>query len=123
MNKLHTDRQITVASALLLLVGMFALNPLEYRGRTHAPRQRTASRAVRADDHDTDHSRWQTHAFDLNHSDTQGDSPSVAILTSVTEETPQFRSESPVIIQQPEVPQLQPAYHLPSRAPPSLSTI
>jgi hypothetical protein len=122
MTKLHTDRQITVASVLLLLLGMFALNPLEYRGRTQASRHRTA-RAVRVDDHDTDHSRWQAHAFDLNHTDEQGDSPAVAVLTSIFDVTPQFRSESLLTTPNLGQPELQPAYYDPSRAPPSLSTI
>jgi hypothetical protein len=62
LKTLRTDRQITVASVLLLLLAAFAVDPPEHRCRTQSTRNRQA-RTVRLDDHDGDHNRWHAHGF------------------------------------------------------------
>ena len=69
MAKLHSNRQISVASVLLLLLAAFALTPPEYPCRTQS-RNRQA-RTVRLDDHDSDHNRWSSHDLGNTGNDTQ----------------------------------------------------
>lgn len=121
MTNLHTNRQVTVASLLLLFLTAFAFN-LEYRGRTHA-RHRQA-RAVRIDDHDGDHVRWHAHAFDLNHAgaDEDADLPGLAEApTAYVVIEVDLEPDSPVYIAAAPSPSFQSALQLQTRAPPSFS--
>jgi hypothetical protein len=72
MMNMRTDRQITVASVLLLLLAAFAIDPPEHRCRTQSTRNRQA-RTVRVDDQDGDHNRWHAYGFDNSGRDTQSD--------------------------------------------------
>jgi hypothetical protein len=72
MAKLHSNRQMSVASVLLLLLAAFALTPLEYPCHTQSRNRKV--RVVRLDDPDTDHNRWSSHDLGNTGNDTHGDS-------------------------------------------------
>jgi hypothetical protein len=63
MFNMRTDRQITVASVLLLLLAAFAIDPPDHRCRTQSTRNRK-DRTVRVEDLDGDHNRWHAYGFD-----------------------------------------------------------
>jgi hypothetical protein len=90
MFRLHSNRQITVASVLLLLLAAFAIDPPEHRCRTQSTRNRQ-SRVVRLDDGDA-HSRWHYHGFNASGSTTPGD-PLPAALAGPVILHPQFAVE------------------------------
>ena len=71
MAKLHSNRQITVASVLLLLLAAFAL--ARRSSVPHAIDRNRQVRTVRLDDHDSDHNRWSSHDFGNTGNDTQGE--------------------------------------------------
>ena len=62
MVNLQHNRQMTVASVLLLLLAAFAVDPPDHRCRTQSTRNRQ-SRIVRLDDSDS-HTRWHNHGSD-----------------------------------------------------------
>ena len=62
MFSLHHNRQMTVASVLLLLLTAFAVDPPDHRCRTQSTRNRQ-SRIVRLDDSES-HTRWHNHGSD-----------------------------------------------------------
>ena len=84
MAKLHSNRQISVASVLLLLLAAFALTPPEYPCRTQSRNRQV--RTVRLDDHDSDHNRWSSHDLGNTGNDTHGDS--LVVLAAVPEFLP-----------------------------------
>lgn len=71
MAKLHSNRQISVASVLLLLLAAFALTPPEYPCHTQSRNRKV--RVVRLDDPDSDHSRWSSHNLGNTGNDAHGD--------------------------------------------------
>lgn len=81
MFDMRTDRQITVASVLLLLLAAFAINPPEHRCRTQSTRNRK-DRTVRVEDLDGDHNRWHAYGFDISGDGLSDDDYSLAILVS-----------------------------------------
>ena len=81
MFNVRTDRQITVASVLLLLLAAFAINPPDHRCRTQSTRNRK-DRTVRVDDLDGDHNRWHAYGFDASGNKLSDDDHSPAILVS-----------------------------------------
>jgi hypothetical protein len=88
MFRLHSNRQMTVAMVLLVLLAAFAIDPPEHRCRTQSTRNRQ-SRIVHLDDSDA-HTRWHFHGFDNSGGFTPG--ALLAILTSPLAFYPQFSS-------------------------------
>ncbi len=121
MAKLHTNRQISVASVLLVLLAAFAVDPPEHRCRTQSTRNR-AARTVRLDDHDGDHNRWHAHGFDNSPGDTQADSPVALSCAVLILGPPGFQTEGVVpVLALPEVSRFL-VSRLRGRAPPSSSS-
>src|SRR5436190_2438079 len=94
MAKLHTNRQISVAAVLLVLLAAFAVDPPEHRCRTQSTRNRQA-RTVRLDDHDGDHNRWHSHGFDNTGGENQADIP-VILRTAGVSVQPHLTQEAVV---------------------------
>jgi hypothetical protein len=127
MANMHNNRQISVASVLLFLLGAFAIDPPEYRCRTQSTRNRQA-RTVRMDDHDGDHNRWHAHGFDLSGRDAKPDSldsplPDAVSGPSAIQYPPQFTTEGLVLTSNVPTPSVQRFYRLRDRAPPAQPTI
>jgi hypothetical protein len=90
MISLHHNRQMTVASVLLLLLAAFAVDPPGHRCRTQSTRNRQ-SRIVRLDDSES-HTRWHDHGFDNSGSDVNGEAL-VAVAANVFALNPEFAAE------------------------------
>jgi hypothetical protein len=84
MAKLHSNRQTSVASVLLLLLAAFALTPPEYPCHTHSRSRQV--RGVRLDDPDSDHNRWSSHDLGNTGNDTHGDG--LVVLAALPEFLP-----------------------------------
>jgi hypothetical protein len=116
MFSLHHNRQMTVASVLLLLLAAFAVDPPEHRCRTQSTRNRQ-SRIVRLDDSDS-HTRWHNHGSDNSGRNVSGEAL-VAVAANVFAFSPEFAAERFA----PEQEAIKPFEHrtgaLRSRPPPS----
>jgi hypothetical protein len=86
----HYNRQLTVASVLLLLLAAFAVDPPDHRCRTQSTRNRQ-SRIVRLDDSDS-HTRWHNHGSDNSGRNVNGDAL-VAVAENVFALNSEFAAE------------------------------
>ena len=116
MFSMHHNRQMTVASVLLLLLAAFAVDPPDHRCRTQSTRNRQ-SRIVRLDDSES-HTRWHNHGSD-NSGHENRDAAFIAIVDHLSAPRLEFAVERIV----PEQEGVRPFSHrigaIRSRPPPS----